>query len=296
MTAPDSVHELAIARQAARAEKNFALSDQLRDEIAAQGFEVVDVAGGYELRPKKRFPVYESTRDIRPINSGKYEITAAIIVEGFHEDAITCIRSIKANSQCAIAVLVIGEPGDLVNELDARTSLVQVNENFGWGENANALLRNITSDYVIVLDPSTTFTGDAVTRVLEELKKRDFVAVGWRGGLVNLEDDWRSTDDKGPGEVDGLFSYFMAMHRVDALAARGFSNRAVFYRNADIEFSLNLRHSNGRLLQMDLPLEQGRHHGYHDSDPEYRDAQSKKNYDRILERFRGKTAILSPRR
>lgn len=296
MTAPDSVHELAIARQAARAEKNFALSDQLRDEIAAQGFEVVDVAGGYELRPKKRFPVYESTRDIRPINSGKYEITAAIIVEGFHEDAITCIRSIKSNSQCAIAVLVIGELGDLVNELDSRTSLVQVNENFGWGENANALLRNITSDYVIVLDPSTTFTGDAVTPVLEELKKRDFVAVGWRGGLVNLEDDWRSTDDKGPGEVDVLFSYFIAMHREDALAARGFSNRAVFYRNADIEFSLNLRHSNGRLLQMDLPLEQGRHHGYHDSDPEYRDAQSKKNYDRILERFRGKTAILSPRR
>jgi uncharacterized protein YegP (UPF0339 family) len=296
MTAPDSVHELAIARQAARAEKNFALSDQLRDEIAAQGFEVVDVAGGYELRPKKRFPVYESTRDIRPINSGKYEITAAIIVEGFHEDAITCIRSIKSNSQCAIAVLVIGEPGDLVYELDSRTSLVQVNENFGWGENANALLRNITSDYVIVLDPSTTFTGDAVTPVLEELKKRDFVAVGWRGGLVNLEDDWRSTDDKGPGEVDVLFSYFIAMHREDALAARGFSNRAVFYRNADIEFSLNLRHSNGRLLQMDLPLEQGRHHGYHDSDPEYRDAQSKKNYDRILERFRGKTAILSPRR
>ena len=296
MTAPDSVHELAIARQAARAEKDFALSDQLRDEIAAQGFEVVDVAGGYELRPKKRFPVYESTRDIRPINSGKFEITAAIIVEGFHEDAITCIRSIKSNSQCAIAVLVIGEPGDLINELDARTSLVQINENFGWGENANALLRNVTSDYVIVLDPSTTFTGDAATPVLEELKKRDFVAVGWRGGLVNLEDDWRSTDDKGPGEVDVLFSYFFAMHREDALAARGFSNRAVFYRNADIEFSLNLRHSNGRLLQMDLPLEQGRHHGYHDSDPEYRDAQSKKNYDRILERFRGKTAILSPRR
>ena len=296
MTAPDSVHELARARQAARAEKNFALSDQLRDEIGAQGFEVVDVAGGYELRPKKRFPVYESTRDIRPINSGKYEITEAIIVEGFHEDAITCIRSIKANSQCAIAVLVIGEPGDLINELDARTSLVQINENFGWGENANALLRNVTSDYVIVLDPSTTFTGDAATPVLEELKKRDFVAVGWRGGLVNLEDDWRSTDDKGPGEVDVLFSYFFAMHREDALTARGFSNRAVFYRNADIEFSLNLRHSNGRLLQMDLPLEQGRHHGYHDSDPEYRDAQSKKNYDRILERFRGKTAILSPRR
>jgi len=296
VSAPDSVHELAKARQAARAEKNFALSDQLRDEIAAQGFEVVDVAGGYELRPKKRFPTYESTRDIRPINSGKYEITVAIIINGFHDDAVKTVTTIKEFSQCAIALLVLGDPGILVNELDARTSLVQLTEDFGWGESANALLRNVTSEFIVIMDPSTRFTGDAITPVLAELKKREFVAVGWRGGLINLEDEWRSVDDKGAGEVDVLFSYFIAMHREDALAARGFSNRALYYRNADIEFSLNLRHSNGRLLQMDLPLEQDRHHGYHDTDPEYRDAQSKKNYDRILERFRGKTAILSPRR
>ena len=296
MSAPDSVHELAKARQVARAEKNFSLSDQLRDEIAAQGFEVVDVAGGYELRPKKRFPTYESTRDIRPINSGKFEITVAMIVDGFHEDAVVTIKKVKEYSQCAIAILVVGDPGILVNELDARTSLVQLTEDFGWGESANALLRNVTSEYIVIMDPSTRFTGDAISPVLTELKKREYVAVGWRGGLVNLEDDWRSVDDKGAGEVDVLFSYFIAMHREDALAARGFSNRALYYRNADIEFSLNLRHANGRLLQMDLPLEQDRHHGYHDTDPEYRDAQSKKNYDRILERFRGKTAILSPRR
>ncbi len=296
MSAPDSVHELAKARLAARAERNFALSDQLRDEIAALGFEVVDVAGGYELRPKKRFPTYESTRDIRPINSGKFEITVAMIIDGFHEDAVTTIKTIKEHSQCAIAILVVGDPGVLVNELDSRTSLVQLTEDFGWGESANALLRNVTSEFIVIMDPSTRFIGDAISPVLAELKKREFVAVGWRGGLVNLEDDWRSVDDKGAGEVDVLFSYFLAMHREDALAARGFSNRALYYRNADIEFSLNLRHSNGRLLQMDLPLEQDRHHGYHDTDAEYRDAQSKKNYDRILERFRGKTAILSPRR
>lgn len=296
MSAPDSVHELARARQAARAEKNFALSDQLRDEIAAQGFEVVDVADGYDLRPRKRFPTYESTRDIRKINSGKYEITVAMIIDGFHEDAIATVKSIKTHSQCAIALLVLGEPGDLVNELDSRTSIVHLKEKFGWGECANALLRNVTSEFIVIMDPSTRFTGDAITPVLAELKRREFVAVGWRGGLVNIEDEWRSVDDKGPGEVDVLFSYFLAMHREDALTARGFSNRALYYRNADIEFSLNLRHSNGRLLQMELPLEQDRHHGYYDTDPEYRDAQSKKNYDRILERFRGKTAILSPRR
>ena len=296
MTAPESVHELARARQEARAAKDFAKSDELRNEIAAQGFEVVDVAGGYELRPKKRYATYESTRDIRPINSGKYEITVAMIIDGFHEDAVETIKTIKQHSDCAITMLVLGDAGIIADQLDARTSLVVVTEDFGWGENANALLRNITSEFVIIMDPSTRFTGDAVTPVLAELKKREYVAVGWRGGLVNLEDDWRSVDNKGPGEVDVLFSYFIGMHREDAIAARGFNNRALFYRNADIEFSLGLRHANGRLLQMELPLEQDRHHGYHDSDPEYRDAQSKKNYDRILERFRGKTAILSPRR
>ena len=296
MSAPESVHELARARQEARAARDFALSDTLRADIAAQGYEVVDAAGGYELRAKKRFPTYESTRDIKAINSGKYEITVAMIIDGFHEDAIETIKSIKENSDCAIALLVLGDAGVLADQLDARTSLVVLTENFGWGESANALLRNVTSDYIVIMDPSTRFTGDAIAPVLAELKKRDYVAVGWRGGLINLEDEWRSVDDKGIGEVDVLFSYFIAMHREDALAARGFNNRALFYRNADIEFSLALRHANGRLLQMELPLVQERHHGYHDSEPEYRDLQSKKNYDRILERFRGKTAILSPRR
>jgi hypothetical protein len=146
------------------------------------------------------------------------------------------------------------------------------------------------------MDPSTRFTGDAMAPVLAELNSGQFNAVGWRGGLVNTEDEWRSVDDKGAGEVDVLFSYFMAFNCLDATNAGGFNNRAIYYRNADMEFSLRLRHSDGRLLQIDLPLEQARHHGYYDTDEEFREVQSKKNYDRILERFRGKSAILSPRR
>jgi hypothetical protein len=146
------------------------------------------------------------------------------------------------------------------------------------------------------MDPSTRFTGDAISPALAELRKRDFSAVGWRGGLINLEDDWRSVDDKGVGEVDVLFSYFLALDRQAALEVGGFSTRALYYRNADIEFSLKLLQTSGHLLQMDLPLTQDRHHGYHDVDETFREVQSKKNYDRILDRFRGKNAILSPRR
>ncbi len=49
--APADVEELARQRELARAERDFAAADRLRDEIAAQGWEVRDGAGGFELLP-----------------------------------------------------------------------------------------------------------------------------------------------------------------------------------------------------------------------------------------------------
>lgn len=295
MTASKSKEELAQERLDARAAKDFAKADQLRDQIAALGFEVIDVAGGFEFRAKERFPTFASTRDIKALKING-DIAIAMIVDGFTADAAETVRTIKTHCQVPIVALVTCEPAELIEEIDLQFQLIAITENFGWGESANAILKNISSKYLVIMDPSTRFTGDAMAPVLAELTKGEFSAVGWRGGLVNTDDEWRSVDDKGAGEVDVLFSYFLAFNCADATNAGGFNNRAIYYRNADIEFSLRLRHSNGRLLQMDLPLEQARHHGYYDTDEQFREIQSKKNYDRILERFRGKSAILSPRR
>ena len=295
MTQKQSKEELAQERLDARAAKDFAKADRLRDEISALGFEVIDVAGGFEFRAKERFPTYASTRDIKAIKVDG-EIAIVMIVDGFTSDAAETVRTIKANTKTPIVAFVIGNPSELTAEIDLQFQLLSITENFGWGENANSLLKNLSSKFMVLIDPSTRFTGDAITPVINELKKGEFSAVGWRGGLVNVDDEWRSVDDKGPGEVDVIFSYFLAINCADATNAGGFNNRAIYYRNADIEFSLRLRNVNARLLQMDLPLEQDRHHGYYDTDEEFREVQSKKNYDRILERFRGKSAILSPRR
>jgi len=87
------------------------------------------------------------------------------------------------------------------------------------------------------------------------------------------------------------------MVRRDAVLATDTPHaKAKFYRNADLELSLALREQGGQLVAVDLPVHQGRHHGYHDSDPEFREHESKRNYDRILARFRGHDEILSPRR
>ena len=295
MTAAKSKEVLAQERLDARAAKDFAKADLIRDQIAAMGFEVIDIAGGFEFRAKERYPTYASTRDIKAIKING-EIAIAMIVDGFTADAAETVRTIKAHTNTPVIALVTVDPAELIDEIDLQFQVIAITENFGWGENANALLKNISSKFAVIMDPSTRFTGDAIAPVIAELNKGEFSAIGWRGGLVNMDDEWRSVDDKGAGEVDVLFSYFLAMNSADAITAGGFNNRAIYYRNADIEFSLRLRQSNGRLLQIDLPLEQARHHGYYDTDEEFREIQSKKNYDRILERFRGKSAILSPRR
>jgi len=295
MTAAKSKEVLAQERLDARAAKDFAKADLIRDQIAAMGFEVIDIAGGFEFRAKERYPTYASTRDIKAIKVNS-DIAIAMIVDGFTADAAETVRTIKAHTNTPVIALVTVDPAELIDEIDLQFQLIAITENFGWGENTNALVKNLSSKYMVLMDPSTRFTGDAIALVIAELNKSEFSAVGWRGGLVNTEDEWRSVEDKGAGEVDVLFSYFLAMNSADAINAGGFNNRAIYYRNADIEFSLRLRQSNGRLLQIDLPLEQARHHGYYDTDEEFREIQSKKNYDRILERFRGKSAILSPRR
>ena len=296
MSAPEHLYELGRARQAARADKNFSLADQLRDEIAQAGYEIVDVPSGFELHEKSLVQSFTDIQKLRNLPKTQHSITVALIVNGFHEDAITSVNSIKAHSDAEIVVLATEPAKDLASLVDSHTHIFQIEKDSGWGECANALLRIISTPFAVIMDPSTTFSADAITPVLQELQKKEFVAVGWRGGLINIEDQWRSVDDKGAGEVDVLFSYFLALDKEAALQAGGFNARAIYYRNADIEFSLRLKHASGHLLQMDLPLEQGRHHGYYDTEESFRDAQSKKNYDRILERFRGKEAILSPRR
>lgn len=295
MTAPDAIWKLGQERQAARAAKDFALADRLRDEIAAAGWDIVDVADAFEFHKRIKYILVETLRGMKPV-LGRCEIAIAMIVSGFQDDVIETVKSIRTYCDTPIVLLCLDEVGPLEDLVDEATVVIKVVEDCGWGKAANALLQNVNSEYLVLMDPSTLFTDDAISPVLAELNKRIYAAVGWRGGLINLEDDWRSVDDKGVGEVDVLFSYFLALDRQAGLEVGGFSTRAMYYRNADIEFSLKLRQTSGHLLQMDLPLTQGRHHGYHDVDETYREVQSKKNYDRILERFRGKNAILSPRR
>lgn len=222
------------------------------------------------------------------------EITVTLIIDGFADDALRSAQSVLDHSSGDLAILINGKQPTVEIPIDPRITIFDIKQKLGWGNAANFLFEEVKSKYIVVMDPSTIFLGDAITPTLEKLKA-GFQGVGWKGGLVSIEDEWRTVEDRGEGEVDVLFSYFFAMDREYAKAI-GANPSAKYYRNADLELSLALREQGARLYQLDLPLEQGRHHGYHDVDPNYREKHSKDNYNRILKRFRGKNEILSPRR
>ena len=222
-------------------------------------------------------------------------IRICLIADNFLEDFAQCVASIRAHTDTPISIFASGKETQKVSELFPHEKVEWQKNKLGWGHSVNHFLNTVMEKYLVIMDPSTNFTGDAITPVLEKLES-GYQAVGWKGGLIDLDDEWRSTKDRGDGEVDVLFSYFMAVDRDFVIKAGGANPSATYYRNADIELSLGLRAAGGKLWQMELPLVQGRHHGYHDVDPDYREKKSRENYNRILEKYRGRVEILTARR
>ena len=300
---PEAVVALAEQRAAARAARDFAESDRLRAQIAAAGWVVRDGAQGYELAPRPPYAVLPSVADLpdRSAEPDAGRATVAVLVEGWPEDVRTCVTALLAHAPADVGVLMLEngptDAGAVVHELaqDPRVEQLHVERPAGWSAARQALLAYDTAAVHVLLDPSTVLEGDALGPVLAAIEGDDtVVGAGWRG--VAVDDGWLSFSDAGPGEVEALLGYLFAVRR-SAAARVPLPAKARFYRNADMEWSFLLREAGGRLVVPAgaLPVRQDRHRGYHDSAPDYRDKESKKTYDRFLQRFRGKEQLRLPR-
>jgi glycosyltransferase involved in cell wall biosynthesis len=291
------VSALAERRAAARAARDFAESDRLRDEIAAQGWTVRDTPEGWTLAERPAYDVLPTVRDL-PDRSGQpatRRCTVALLAEGWPDDLRTCVEALLAHAPADV-VVVLFDNGDVdgtgaaVHALAAahpgRVEELHVERPAGWGEARQALLRHDVAAVHVLMDPSTVLEGDALSPLLAALADDTVAGAGWRG--VDVVDGWTEFADAGPGEVEALLGYLFAVRRTAALQVP-LPAKARFYRNADIEWSYLLREAGaGRLVALALPVRQGRHRGYHDSDPAYRDKESRRTYDRFLQRFRGR--------
>ena len=294
--APAEVTALAEARAAARAAKDFAESDRLRDELAEAGWVVRDGPDGYVLAARPPYDVLPSV-DALPDRSGEpdtHRCTVALLVDGWPQDVRTCVTALLEHAPQDVRVVLLEngstDAGAVVHELAAHERVEEwhVERVAGWAQARQALVRADTAAVHVQLDLSTVLEGDVIGPLLAELDDPGVAAAGWRG--VRVTDGWTEFEDAGTGEVEALLGYLVAVRRSAALAVP-LPAKARFYRNADMEWSFLLREAGaGRLVvpAEPLPVRQDRHRGYHDSDPAYRDKESKKTYDRFLQRFRGR--------
>ena len=301
---PPEVLAVAQRRTEARAAKDFAESDRLRDELAGAGWLVRDGPDGSVLSPAPPYAVAQSVTDLpdRSAEPDARRCTVGLLVEGWPDDVRTCVDALLAHAPEDVVVVLLehGETdaGAVVHELASahpgRVEELHVERAAGWGPARQALLRADVAEVHVLMDVSTVLEGDALTPVLAAFDDPTVVGAGWRG--VAVQDGWREFADAGPGEVEALLGYLFAVRRSAALQVP-LPAKARSYRNADMEWSFLLREAGGRLVvpPAPLPLRQDRHRGYHDSDPAVRDRESKKTYDRFLQRFRGREDLRLPR-
>ena len=308
MAAPEEIRLLAEQRAQARVDRDFARADQLRDLIDAAGWKVIDTPEGFELAEKPPFDVLAGLTELPAEPVVHAPLVICVILDGWPDDARECVIALDEHAPHDARILLLDcgnvDGVGLLAEEWASASPERIHvvhfsqtlENLGWANLVSAAIDLSAGAVFAIMDMSTIIEGDAFPALLAELDSPGVVASGWQGVNVDVDDAWRSFTSADAGEVDAVLGYLMVFER-SAVADVRPDPKARFYRNADMEWSLALREVGGRIRIPDapLPIRQGRHHGYHDSEPEYRDKQSKKTYDRLLQRFRGKERILAPR-
>jgi len=319
---PAEVLALAEQRDAARQARDFQAADDLREQITAAGWRAVDTASGTQLEPLPPFTLFERITDLPDPKTLRQSTICGVglIVDGWPDDLSACVTDLLTHAPANVVIHLldcgnVDGAGLVAQQLaDAHADRIDVVhlsgtlDQVGWGAACTALIMLEEAPCHVVMDMSSRLTGDAISPLIAAIDHSSqiagesgnleppgaVVAAGWRGVDVNLADQWRTFDPAGPGEVDALLGYFFLI-RTDVAQRIPPSAKAKFYRNADMEWSLAIREAGGRLVAIDLPIEQARHHGYHDSDPQFRDREAKRTYDRLLQRFRGRNDLLHPR-
>jgi hypothetical protein len=311
---PDDVLSTAHARARAREARDWAEADRLRAEIEAAGWSVVDRGTDFALAPATPPDVAEGDR-VRHGSSSTVPsrldepavglATVILLATDWPDDLDRALAGIRASAPAGTSLVIVADAPAAEQE-DALTSIEQVvsgeaglgtlpievvctSERLGHAAATNIGLRRAVGPVAILLDTSVEPTGDFVTPLVRAL---DDPTVAVVGGWGIVSSDLRRFEDAPPGDVDAIEGYCQAFRRADAASHGPLDEHFRFYRNLDIWWSLVLRDSGQdqpprRAVSLaDLPLLRHEHRGYTSLPEAERDRQSKRNFYRILDRFR----------
>jgi cysteinyl-tRNA synthetase len=315
--APDAIVERARLRAAARERRDWSEADRLRAEIEAAGWKIVDRGTNFELAPASPPDVEEAGRvrygssaavpsrlDAAPIGLA----SVVVLAEEWPDDLARLLASLTEHGPDGVQIVVVAnDPSrDQVPTLVAlderdpggpgiETDVVWTSARLGHAAALNTGIRRAAAEVIVLLDTSVELTGDAIGPLVRALDDES-VAVAGPFGIVS--DDLRHFQEAEPGDVDAIEAYCLAFRRSDYVARGPLDEHFRFYRNLDIWWSLVLRDEGVQrpprraLALAELPLERHEHRGWTSLPDEQRDRLSKRNFYRVLDRFRDRRDLL----
>lgn len=293
---PDRVRRMLDERSAARAAQDWERADELRDRIAALGWEVQDGPRGSTARPLLP-PVaaatgYADPEDLASLLDEPPTVTVSlqVVAEDHPDDLHRALRGLAAHPPALAweVVVVANAPGfDLEPILEVGMPIepvvLRTGERLGWADARTLGLRRSRGEVTVLLDTSCEPTGDFLSPLLAAFEDP---GIGIAGGWGVTSGDGRSFEEAGPGEVDAVEGYCLAVRRDALRAVGGFDRRFRFYRNADLDFSFAIRDAGWRALRTGpLPLVLHEHRGWTSVSEAERDRLSKRNFYRFLEHW-----------
>jgi GT2 family glycosyltransferase len=307
---PDDVRRLLRERDGARADRDFDRADALRDELRQLGWEVQDGPGRSTARPAlPEAPAatgYARPDDLasRLDEPASVDASVQVVASSHADDVARFLRALTAHPPSATweLVVVANAPDfDLTALLDAeagalsvRPEVLETTARLGWADAVNLGLRRSLGQATIVLDMSIEPVGDFVTPLVGVLEQP---RVGIAGGWGVTSDNGRHFVAAPAGEVDAIEAYCLAIRREALRQIGGFDPHFRFYRNADLDFSFDIRSRGWRAMAVDdLPLVQHEHRGWDDLPEAERDRLSKRNFYRFLKHWGDRRdLLLNPR-
>jgi cysteinyl-tRNA synthetase len=307
---PDEVLTAAHERSKARAARDWATADRIRGEIEAAGWRVVDAGTDFRLEPAHPPNVVDGDRtrygSSESVPSRLDEpatgiASIVVIATDWPDDLRRTLDALARTSPAAQVVVVADGPSEeqmaaLEADGDRGVDVVWTSTRLGHAAALNVGIRRAASEVVILLDSSIEPTGDVVTPLVEALADAD---VGVAGPIGVVSDDLRTFEEAPSGDVDAIEGYLLAFRRSDYRERGPLDEHFRFYRNLDIWWSLVLRdageggeHRRARAVG-GLPFLRHQHRGWESVPEQDRTRLSKRNFYRILDRFRSRDDLLT---
>ena len=300
---PEDVRRMLRERSAAREARDWALADELRDRIAALGWEVQDARGGSTVRPSLPADAaptgYADPSDLASLLDEPATVAASlqVVAEDHPDDLRRTLLGLAAHPQGVSweLVVVANAPSfALESMLDGDLPVAPVTlhtaQRLGWADARTLGMRRSRGEVTVLLDTSCEPTGDFLAPLLAAFEDP---SVGVAGPWGVTSGDGRHFEEAAPGEVDAVEAYCLAVRRDALRAVGGFDRRFRFYRNADLDLSFAVRDAGWRAVRTQpLPLARHEHRGWTSLPEAERDRLSKRNFYRFLEHWGDRRDLL----